>query len=1237
MNGMTRWAGRLVGAALVLGGATAVAQPSLVPLQGYLTDDIGQPIDGQLPAVFTVYDAAAAGTALHTETLDCADPPNDCLTISDGHFIVHLGALDALDLAIFAGDDSVYVEVEIDSEPLTPRMALETVPFAAYAGYAGSTPWDGLTDVPADIADGDDDTTYATTSPLVLDVADNTIGLSSAGCTDGDGWVWNGAAWACEPAAGEPYSAGNGVAIDPVTRTISQNATTCAAGQVSRWTGTAWTCVTDQTGIAALEAGPGIGVVGSRISTAAPTCAAGQFSRWNGSAWICADDDTGTDITGGAGVAVAAGEVSIDSPTCAAGQVSRWNGSAWVCATDQQGVESISAGAGIGIVGTTISTAAPTCLPTQYSRWNGSAWTCVADVSTAVTGGNGINVAGGAVSIDSPSCAAGQVSRWTGTSWACVTDQGIRTLSPGAGIGVSGNQISIASPGCTASQYSRWNGSAWTCVADVSTAYAPGNGISITGGTIATQSPTCAAGQVSRWTGSAWSCVTDAGFTSLVAGGGIGVSGNQVSIAAPTCGPSQYSRWTGSAWACADDVSVEVTAGSGIAVSAAGVVSTVATTCGAGQYAYWNGTTWLCRTDQQGLTSIVAGGGIGVSGNQVSIASPTCGATQYSRWTGAGWTCANDASTTYTSGPGLTLSGGQFSISSPGCSGSQFSRWTGSAWVCGTDRQGLTSIVAGGGIGVSGNQVSIAAPTCGANQYSRWTGSSWTCANDLSASYTAGDGLQLVGGSRFQISAPGCSSSQYSRWTGSAWICATDNRGITGVASGAAITVTGGATRTVSLSSGGCAANEVWQWTGAVWDCRVVVDAGNGLAMSSNRNLSVRTGAGLRLASDLVQVNAPVCTGNNALRWTGSSFSCESDRQGVTSLSAGAGITVGGGAAPSVALSTAGCGTNEVWQWNGSSWQCQPAVAAGNGLSISGNRTLNVNAGPGLTLASDRVQVSSPSCSASQASRWTGSSWTCVDVSAGGGGVAAGDACYQIARYDTTRRISHYYNGADSYAQIRFFNQAGSVVANVKTRGQNRSAATDYYNVTPGRWSFGYRFYRRYYTYSCGWNGWSTCGAYVNYDDIYARVNYADEYSGGQLYAFSRRMYYYHSEYRRYFDVAQARYPGGGGTSNCAPAGEQQRIVHGVVDPNGNIYGGQGFMVYRRGTGEFVLEYPSFRRNPSGVVQAIYPSPTYNGRYGVPYVANFTRLQRTSAVVATGTYSGSLQNRWFSFIIVGSD
>lgn len=156
----------------------ASAQPPVVPIEGFLADEDGAPVDGSVSVTLRLYGAAEGGTALYAQT--------QTVDVERGHLILYAGSTAALELALFASGE-VYLGIQIDDEAeMAPRMALGTVPYAAYAGYAmdadtvgglaaaelrrttDTYPWTSLTDVPADIADGDDATAWSAGAGLAL-------------------------------------------------------------------------------------------------------------------------------------------------------------------------------------------------------------------------------------------------------------------------------------------------------------------------------------------------------------------------------------------------------------------------------------------------------------------------------------------------------------------------------------------------------------------------------------------------------------------------------------------------------------------------------------------------------------------------------------------------------------------------------------------------------------------------------------------------------------------------------------------------------------------------------------------------------------------------------------------------------------------------------------------------------------------------------------------------------------
>ena len=126
---MLKWTAVVVGAWAFTAVAAAQA-PARVPLQGYLTNTAGMPVDGDVDITLALYDVATGGTAVHTET--------QTITVSAGEMTAYIGDGAALDLTLFRDSAALYLGIAVGADPeMSPRPALGTVPFAAYAEYAG--------------------------------------------------------------------------------------------------------------------------------------------------------------------------------------------------------------------------------------------------------------------------------------------------------------------------------------------------------------------------------------------------------------------------------------------------------------------------------------------------------------------------------------------------------------------------------------------------------------------------------------------------------------------------------------------------------------------------------------------------------------------------------------------------------------------------------------------------------------------------------------------------------------------------------------------------------------------------------------------------------------------------------------------------------------------------------------------------------------------------------------------
>jgi hypothetical protein len=191
--------GLAVGLALAAGAPQALARslaqsgaPALISYQGYLTDDVGQPISGTVDLKFELYAASSGGSALWSET-------QTGVTVSNGFFSTLLGSVTPLSAADFDATTR-YLQVSVDTGggfTDMPRQRLASAPYALQAeeakraasadsattaSSADSAPWSGLTGVPAGFADDTDD-----------DV------LGGLSCGDGQVVKWSDVAgeWTC--------------------------------------------------------------------------------------------------------------------------------------------------------------------------------------------------------------------------------------------------------------------------------------------------------------------------------------------------------------------------------------------------------------------------------------------------------------------------------------------------------------------------------------------------------------------------------------------------------------------------------------------------------------------------------------------------------------------------------------------------------------------------------------------------------------------------------------------------------------------------------------------------------------------------------------------------------------------------------------------------------------------------------------------------------------------------------
>src|SRR5262249_14731985 len=112
---------------LSVGAPASAAVPNLLTHQARTLNAAGTPPTATVNITFTLYDAPSGGTVLWSEV--------QSVTFDDGYFSVQLGTVTPLPATVFNGATPRYLGMTVagDSE-LSPREAVESVPYALYAG-----------------------------------------------------------------------------------------------------------------------------------------------------------------------------------------------------------------------------------------------------------------------------------------------------------------------------------------------------------------------------------------------------------------------------------------------------------------------------------------------------------------------------------------------------------------------------------------------------------------------------------------------------------------------------------------------------------------------------------------------------------------------------------------------------------------------------------------------------------------------------------------------------------------------------------------------------------------------------------------------------------------------------------------------------------------------------------------------------------------------------------------------
>lgn len=105
--------------------------PSIIPIQGFLSQTDGTPVDGSTSLTFRLYKQSQPtddpSRTLFQETQD--------VMVAGGHFTAYLGDKEMLPLSLFRENAIVFVGIRVNDDPedLRPLLQLATSPFAAHA------------------------------------------------------------------------------------------------------------------------------------------------------------------------------------------------------------------------------------------------------------------------------------------------------------------------------------------------------------------------------------------------------------------------------------------------------------------------------------------------------------------------------------------------------------------------------------------------------------------------------------------------------------------------------------------------------------------------------------------------------------------------------------------------------------------------------------------------------------------------------------------------------------------------------------------------------------------------------------------------------------------------------------------------------------------------------------------------------------------------------------------------
>ena len=167
----------------LLWAISATAAPNLINYQGLLNDNGGNPVNSDVAIEFALYDSAIDGALVWGES-------HPVVAVNNGVYHVMLGSGTPsgapLSADIFSNPD-LWLQITVNTKPLSPRQKLASVPYSMRASISESVPAGSITG--SSIAPGSITANELAAGSITPDK------LSTATCAEGEALVQSAIGW----------------------------------------------------------------------------------------------------------------------------------------------------------------------------------------------------------------------------------------------------------------------------------------------------------------------------------------------------------------------------------------------------------------------------------------------------------------------------------------------------------------------------------------------------------------------------------------------------------------------------------------------------------------------------------------------------------------------------------------------------------------------------------------------------------------------------------------------------------------------------------------------------------------------------------------------------------------------------------------------------------------------------------------------------------------------------------